>query len=148
METPKIGEQWLGQGGIRVGAEIPATDGRTYDLVLVTDDAGKPVVLDAAEWGSYGEEIEGANNFTDGAANHAALIKADHELSKAAASIMTIDGQTDCTLPSIGESNIIRAMCPDLVKVDEYEDLWSNTQYSANDAWNQNFSSGLTGYWG
>ncbi|HEY1772473.1 MAG TPA: hypothetical protein VGH91_04695 [Gammaproteobacteria bacterium] len=146
-DKPKIGEQWQGQGGIRAGAEIPTADGRSYDLVVVTDAAGKPVLLDAAEWGLYGTEVEGADNFTDGTANHTALLAAGHELSKAAAAIATVDGQTDCTLPSIGESNIVRALLPDLVQVEDDEDLWSNTQYSGNLAWIQYFSSGFTDYW-
>lgn len=141
MEKPSIGQKWVGQGGIRAAAEIPATDGSFYDLVVVTDANDKPVVIEDVEYGYYGTEVPGASNYTDGRANANALLSAGDgsPLVNKACGVVTVDGQTDCYPPSIGEQQIIRATCPGLLPDDLY---LSSTQDGANYARSQRFEDG------
>lgn len=137
--VPAIGQPWEGQNGIRIG-EFAGENGKPgYHLVLVTDGAGNPIVLDSKRWGEYGQDVPGATSLCDGAANTDAMITAGSALAKAARS-----HGDDCYLPALCELQAAFAHARDRLPK---EWLWSSTQYSANIAWYQNFSSGSTYYW-
>lgn len=142
-DIPKLGDPWPSEGGIRA-AECRADDGRIYDLVVVTGPDGKPVIFKDRQWGGYGTEIEGCESLRDGLANTKAMVKAGNELAKEV-SACQFRGLDDSYLPALCELNQVFANIGHLFETDVY---WSSTQYSANYAWTQFFSSGHTHGWG
>lgn len=141
-DWPELGEAWDGEGGIRA-AECRGEDGRIYDLIVVTDADGKPVVLKDRQWGCYGTEIKGADSLRDGFANTTAMAEAGSALAKEVMA-MEADDFRDCYLPALCELNQVFA---NLGHLFEKEVFWSSTQYSSGSAWSQGFESGDTHYW-
>ncbi|QEY18912.1 DUF1566 domain-containing protein [Cellvibrio sp. KY-GH-1] len=134
---PAIGQPWPKQGGVNAGL-IRGENGKPdYYLIIATDDAGK---TDRIEYGGYESETEGANSEFDGLANTTALLKSgtDHPAASWAAGVI-IEGHNDFYLPARREQSLMYANCPEL-----FNDVWhwSSTQYSAGNAWVQDFEDG------
>jgi len=137
--VPAIGQPWEGQNGIRIG-EFAGENGKPgYHLLLATELDGKPIVLSSQRWGEYGKDVTGATSLTDGSANTDAMFVAGCQLAKAARAL-----GDDCYIPSLCELQAAFAHARDRLPK---EWLWSSTQYSANGAWGQGFSSGSTDNW-
>lgn len=133
-DVPAIGQPWPGSKDLRI-AEIAGRDGQpNYHLLLVCDDAGKPVVLENEQWGVYGKTISGANSFSDGLANTEAMLKADNALAKKVRGF-----GLDCYLPALFE---LQAICANNTKLLPLSYLWSSTQYGDYNARCQNFEDG------
>ena len=133
------------QGGI-----VFYLDGNGGGLIAATEDRTSEYVEDGAAWGcSNGTEISGADGTAigTGAQNNldilagcsedgiAAKLAADYEV--------TVDGVTydDWFLPSRSELNELHL---NKIEVGSFTNTvyWSSTEKNANDAWNQNFTSG------
>lgn len=138
-DVPAMGKPWAGRNGIRIG-EFAGENGKPgYHLLLATDAAGNPIILDSKTWGEFGKDVPGAASLNDGAANTDAMIAAGSAVAKAARA----HGE-DCYVPSLCELQSAFAHARELLPK---EWLWSSTQYSANCAWLQDFRSGTTYFW-
>lgn len=137
---PAIGQPWPGQCGVNAGLMRGENGLPDYYLIIPTDSAGK---IDRIEWGGYEHKTEGANSEFDGLANTTALLKSDQEHPAAAwAAGLNIDGHNDFYLPARREQSLMYANCPELFEPRWH---WSSTQYSALNAWLQNFEDGSQG---
>jgi hypothetical protein len=142
LTPPKIGEVWPSQGGI-VGALMRGINGNPdYYLILPTDPAA---YNKAIAWGERGKDIKGATCSYDGLANTQALIKASTKTPAADwAANLLIDDHDDFYLPSRRELRALWVNVPELFEDGYY---WTSTQYSANNAWDQDFADGYQNYW-
>jgi hypothetical protein len=94
-------------------------------------------------FGGYGKDIAGATSKYDGLANTRALVSSEHGHPAALwAASQTIEGHSDCYLPSLNELAHARIFVPQL-----FEKGWyiTSTQYSPIYAYGQNFDGGYTG---
>lgn len=128
----KIGQHWPEQGGIFAGIMRGENEAPDYYLVLSTEKA------DDIEWGKCGEKIEGADSKFDGLANTQALNQHDCPAAKWAKSV-SADGHSDFYLPAPRELSLLYANVPEHI-----DSLWhwSSQQFSAYNAWSQNFDDG------
>lgn len=137
QNIPAIGQSWPEQGGVNAGLMRGANGKPDYYLIIATNDDGQNPSI---KWGGYGIEVDGANCEFDGLDNTTALLKSgnDHPAAAWAAGVM-IEGHNDFYLPSRREQSLMYANCPELFDSSWY---WSSTQYSAHNAWIQNFDDG------
>lgn len=87
---PEIGQAY--GGGFFSGVTVQ--DGKRYMLIT----AGREHELEG-EWGEYGTKIEGADSFTDGRANTAAMAAAGSELAQQVLAL-SIGGHNDWAIPA------------------------------------------------
>lgn len=94
----------------------------------------------AGEWGEYGEDVEGATSYRDGAANTAAMAEAGSPIAKQALEIG--DG---VFIPSALELQALYA-AKQAGEISGFQDrwYWSSSQYSANNAFYTTFYDGFT----
>lgn len=132
--APNPGEAWPSQGGIYIGIRTPP-GGAPVHLVAAI---GAHEIKDA-EWGPYGQSIDGATSYHDGRANTQAMAEGGSELAKR---VLALDneGHTDWHLPSQADAHLLAANAKHLMQPDIY---WTSTQCSAHDAWGQYFRYGL-----
>jgi hypothetical protein len=132
--TPLPGQYWPEQGGIYKG--IMANGGKPYALIEAMPEHDIKDVL----WGKYGKNIDGADSYRDGATNTDAMAAAGLELAQKVKAL-TIEGHSDWYIPAVGEMHLAIAH--------KQEGgtgwYWSSTQFSAYDAWVQDFLNGITG---
>lgn len=132
---PKIGEFWHGQGGVYAGVVRGRDGAPDYHLVLPTDPKSL-FIKRAIE--TYGTEVQGADSDHDGLANTKAYAAAGSQLCTDILAL-SIDGHSDFYLPSRVESRLLWCNLPE-----HFEQEWylTSTQYSADNAWYQDFSYG------
>jgi hypothetical protein len=133
---PAIGQPWPGQGGVYVGIRY-TPDGPPVHLVGAIGQHE----IDSAEWGPAGKRIAGADSYHDGRANTQAMADGGSELAQRVLAL-DIDGHTDWFLPSQADVHLMAATVKHLMQPKIY---WTSTQYSAHDAWYQNFHYGNQG---
>ena len=137
IQTPLPGAKWVGYGGIYTG--IMRDEGHYWHVILADD----PMSIFSGAWGSEGTEIPGANSFADGLSNTQAMMTAghDHPILKQLIKFNRTgeDGHTDFYLPAQKENSLIYIGAPSNVEECFH---WSSTQYSAGDAWEQDFEYG------
>lgn len=134
LNPPAPLANWPEQGGTYVG--IKATpDGKAFYLVAAIGEHE----LEDQTWGEYGKRIEGADSYHDGRANTEAMAAAGSELAQ---KILALDiaGHTDWALPSQADGHLLAANAKHLMQPDDY--YWLSTQYSARNAWYQDFGYG------
>ncbi|MDY7554266.1 DUF1566 domain-containing protein [Pseudomonas sp. FG1] len=133
---PAIGEYWPGEGGVN-GGLFPG-GGKPYYLIV-------PIGSDAEathEWGSYGDELDGAKSPWDGQANTAYLASSNREHDHPAAQFCAAferDGHKDFYLMARREASFLEITVPD-VFAQAYH--WTSTQRSANGAYFMGFVVG------
>jgi hypothetical protein len=134
LKTPRIGQKWLGQGGIYAG--IIRDGDRQWHLILAVTPESKI----STEWGGYGEEEPNAQSYVDGKANTFVLIASTHvhPAAQKVASLI-IDEHTDFYLPAQKENNLLYINLPEHLDKKWH---WSSTQGSADFAWIQDFDDG------
>lgn len=138
MEILKIGEFYEQHGGIFAGI-MPGENGNAdYQLFVAPEGPGKTTDI---EWGGYGNKAAGPNSEFDGAANTRALAESE-QLHPAAewASNLTIGEHSDYYLPAKREALLMAATLGVTLGTELH---WSSTQFSAYDAWSQDFEGGL-----
>jgi hypothetical protein len=137
QNIPKIGEPWPEQGGVNAGLMRGVNGKPDYFLIISSDPSGKNSGL---EWGGYGTQAPGATCEFDGLLNTTDLLKAetDHPAASFAAGVV-IDGHNDFYLPARRELSLMYANCPELFETSWH---WSSTQFSADNAWVQDFGGG------
>jgi hypothetical protein len=134
LVVPQVGSIWEGQGGFYAGIMRGANGAANYHLIVGTEDGER------LEWGAYGKKIEGADSKLDGLANTKALLASKHSHPAAKwTSEYTRDGHTDFYLPAQRELNLAYATLAEEFSPNWY---WSSTQFSAYDAWYQDFGDG------
>lgn len=136
---PTFGEVVPGEGG-RLGAIMrgAVVDGvRQPDYAIIVPDL--PGV--DMEWGKRGQEVAGASSLTDGQANTAAMLAAKCKPALHIAKLKTTEGHADLYLPARAELWALRANVPELFETRWH---WSSTQFSANDAFVQDFEYGTS----
>lgn len=129
---PRIGDYWQNEGGIFVGTINHNNAGQQWHLILA-------VPQNKLAWGEYGEEIEGAEDYWDGAANTQAMLVTEKCPAATWAASLSIDGHQDFYIPAQRELNLI---CINANHLAEKVWHWSSTQCSANTAWYQRFEYG------
>lgn len=132
MQTPKIGDYWQNEGGIFVGTINHHAGGKQWHLIMA-------VAQNKLAWGEYGVEIEGAEDYWDGAANTKAMLATDKSPAATWAASLNIDGHSDFYIPAQRELNLI---CINANHLAEKTWHWSSTQFSASYAWSQTFEDG------
>lgn len=138
LKAPRLGQYWPGQGGV-VFAIARGENGKPDTwLIAASDKSGKLKQL-RSSYGCYGTEIKTARSYRDGAANTAALLKADSPLAKACTAVEA-DGHKDFFAPAQCQINMLRANLPDKIK--DVGWVLSSTEYSAYYAWSQPFGVG------
>jgi len=139
LKVPQLGQYWEGQGGIYAGM-MPGENGQRPYHLIVSEESG-----DGLEWGGYGHRIEGADSRINGMANTKTILLADGEHPAAEwAAKYTKDGHSDFYLPAQREQNLCFATILDQFETDDW--YWSSTQYSAGNAWGQDFDDGSQDY--
>lgn len=135
--SPRLGEYWEGQGGIYAGL-MPTEGGGCAHRIVSVDEA------ESLTYGGSGKRIEGADSKLDGLGNTRALLAdtEDHPAAQWCADYAK-DGHHDFYLPAQREISLAWATIAQIFGPHWY---WSSTQYSANDAWCQNFYDGFQGY--
>ena len=131
LTPPKLGQYWHGQGGIHIGQIL---DGDTVYALIMSTTAFK------GEWGTYGTEVDGEFSYANGKHNTQLILAAEPE-NKLLLEITQhqADGHSDFYLPANFENNII---CANAQAHIEKIWHWSSTQYSAGNAWLQDFVDG------
>lgn len=143
---PLIGQHWPEQGGI-LGAILPGpvVDGvQQPDIAVIVPTGPEAEFIDVC-YGTYGTKIDGADSHTDGTANTLAMIAAGSVLAQRVAATQ-IAGFGDWILPAIGQLRVLSATVPHLFDKDSW--YVSSTQFSAHDAWMQDFDDGGSGWGG
>lgn len=131
-KLPAVGTYWQGQGGLYAGIIRNPTSDEKWHLIVATNQ-------NKLVWGEYGEKIEGASSYWDGAANTKAMLANNKCPAATWCASLNIDGHSDFYLPAQRELNLI---CINLHDRCDKAWHWSSTQYSASRAWNQNFEDG------
>lgn len=98
-------------------------------------------------WGCQGTSITGTFSNSDGQANSALMIAQCNQVGMSASlcNALNLGGYTDWYLPSIDELNM---MWQQKVVIGGFtaSSYWTSNQFSANDAYWQNFNSGIQGH--
>lgn len=112
-------------------------NGLEYALV----DLGKDREF-SGEWGEYGQDVEGAQSYRDGAANTIAMAEAGSPIAKLALEI----GE-GVFIPSALELATLYA-AKQAGEVAGFQDrwYWSSSQYSSSHAFTTTFTGGYTGH--
>lgn len=144
ITIPTFGSVVEGQGG-RLGAIMrgPAAEGSQDYAIIVPDAEGAEI--EAIAWSPEWIKIEGADSKTDGAANTAAMAKADLALGKRIAAL-NLHGHQDWHLPAMAELQALHATVPELFSTEDW--YWSSTQSSRSIAWCQDFEYGCSDSFG
>ncbi|HHE7828560.1 TPA: hypothetical protein ACPFN7_002316 [Pseudomonas aeruginosa] len=110
-------------------------NGKEYAYV----DLGKSAEF-TGEWGEYGQDVDGAVSYRDGASNTAAMAEAGSPIAKQALEI-----GAGVFIPSALELALLFS-AKQAGELPGFSDrwYWSSSQYSANNAFNTNFDDGYT----
>ncbi len=138
---PTFGEIVTGEGG-RLGAIMRGhvVNGvREPDYAIIVPDLPSATL----KWGTYGVEIEGAKNLTNGLRNTAEMLAANCPPALHIAKLVTSEGHADLYLPARGELWALRANVPELFEKAWH---WSSTQHDRGSAFAQDFENGNS-YW-
>ncbi|CAE6839187.1 hypothetical protein R75777_06985 [Paraburkholderia nemoris] len=132
-------------GGVDAGLFSPPDGSQPYRLIVALLPEAH---LEATRWGPYGLDANATSDW-DGRANTDAILRADP--SNAIAQQfrdIEIDGHRDFYWAAKLETDHIYRTMGDLVRQFLSSGVaWTSTQYSANDAWGQDFLSGYTDFW-
>ncbi|WP_175649449.1 DUF1566 domain-containing protein [Pseudomonas sp. Marseille-P9899] len=131
---PAIGEYWPGEGGIN-GGLFQGSD-RPYYLIVPTgaDAEGK------FEFGSCGEELDGAMSPHDGMTNTADLVETDNDYPAARfCAKFERDGHKDYYLMARREASFLEGTVPQSFSQARH---WTSSQYSAHYAYDMDFETG------
>jgi hypothetical protein len=139
---PPLGDYWPEQGGLYAG-QIRGDDGHHYHLIAARDEDHACAI---GTWGQYGTEIEGARSYRDGMANTEAMVTAGITLAHTTRALR-IGGHADWYIASRHEAAAAYIHTGSGNKIDGDSDRWTSTQYSAHDAWYQDFADGNQYYW-
>ncbi|MNJ49833.1 hypothetical protein D3C77_450870 [compost metagenome] len=133
-DTPAVGQQWPGQGGINGGLVPARGDVPEHYLIIAAKDVGDHV------WGGYREESK-ATSKTDGKVNTEWLCNegTEHPSANACAEYQA-DGHHDFYLPAAAELYHCWVSCPEVFAQDCY--YWSSSQRSADNAFLMYFDGG------
>lgn len=138
---PRIGEYWVGQGGVYAGDMRGHGGAPDYALIVPT---AAHAYLEAIAWGGQGKDEPGAQCEWDGLANTRALIASEHPHPAAQwASELEVDDHRDFYLGARREYRLAWVNAPELFSKKWH---WTSTQYSASYAWNQLFDDGYQFY--
>jgi hypothetical protein len=130
------GHYWPGQGGVFIGTYRDG-DNR-YHLVLAVSEES---IFDAP-WGQYGNTIEGEFSAIDGAHNTDLILASEPEnIAANRVKNLVIDGHSDFHIAAQKQLMLGHINTPELF---EKRWHWSSTQYSACNAWIQDFEDGHT----
>ncbi|HHN2094122.1 TPA: hypothetical protein ACRNYL_000497 [Pseudomonas aeruginosa] len=112
-------------------------NGKEYAYV----DLGKSAEF-TGEWGEYGQDVDGAVSYRDGASNTVAMAEAGSPIAKQAMEI----GE-GVFIPSVLELALLFS-AKQAGELSGFADrwYWSSSQYSAYDAFLTGFGDGYTGY--
>ncbi len=135
---PTFGELVPGEGG-RLGAIMRGAliDGvRQPDYAIIVPDLPSVQLT----WGVRGKEVKNANSMTDGQWNTLAMLVANCPPAVHIAELK-VDGHEDLYLPARAELQALWANVPELFEKSWH---WSSTQYSANNAFVQDFEYGYS----
>lgn len=132
ITPPRIGDYWQNEGGIFVGTINHHQGGQQWHLIMA-------VPQNKLTLGEYGVEVEGADDYWDGAANTQAMLATDKSPAATWAASLNIDNHSDFYLPAQRELNLI---CINANHLAEPVWHWSSTQFSAYTAWGQGFGYG------
>ena len=144
IKAPRVGTYWEGEGGFNGGVFAPR-DG-SEPRILIVDLAH---MLQPKRWGKT-DDVAGAANLFDGAANTRAILESDpgNEIARHVTSLEA-DGHRDFFLPSIFESTHLFVTVGDkiLAALDGWG-AWSSSQHpvTPSDAHVQDFDGGNQ-YW-
>jgi uncharacterized protein DUF1566 len=125
--------------------------GKPYQLILAPKADGEK---EAIAWGATNKLVTGAQSYSDGPANTAAMAKAGSALAKWVRGLK-IGGHKDWYLPSrlealvlFGELRSLKAFEPDQPDGIARDWYWTSTQYAGDEgyAWCQNFFNGSQYY--
>lgn len=127
----------------------PLADGTLFARQWLNDkeyayvDLGKSAEF-TGEWGEYGQDVDGAVSYRDGASNTVAMAEAGSPIAKYAMEI----GE-GVFIPSVLELALLFS-AKQAGELSGFADCWywSSSQYSANDAFLTNFSGETTSYGG
>lgn len=137
---PAIGEYWPGEGGVN-GGPFPGGYKPYYLIVPTGADAEASL-----EWGSYGQELDGAKSAWDGHANTAYLASSNREHDHPAAQFCAgfeRDGHKDFYLMARREASFLEITVPE-VFTQAYH--WTSSQRSADYAYTMDFVDGWLGF--
>ena len=137
------------------GASVPFVIGQSYGggIVFYIDGTGEHGLISAttdqstgAQWGCYGTSIGTSTTIGTGQANTTLILNGCSTAGIAAriCDDLVLNGYSDWFLPSKDELNQMYLHKDAIGGFASYL-YWSSSQYSANNAWFLNFSSGVSG---
>ncbi len=135
--APAIGRLWAAQGGYYAGL-IRGTNGQPDHHVIIATPGGAGH-FSKEEIGTYGTDVTGAKNRTDGMANTKAFAEAGSALCKRILEL-DLDGHRDWYLPADGEMHLAYANVPELFSKEGY--YLTSTQSDAHNVRIQDFEYG------
>lgn len=135
LTPPQIGEYWVGQGGLYVGARRGFHTEKQVHLILPIDPRA---IFEGVSLGTYDVDVTGATSDSDGLANTQALAKAGSKLCQAALDL-EIEGHKDFFLMSRFDARLCHMNLPE-----QFDKAWylTSTQASRYYAWGQDFGTG------
>jgi hypothetical protein len=133
------------QGGVDAGLFSPPDGSQPYRLIVALLPEAR---IERVQWGPYGLDT-GAISDWDGRANMDAILRTDPSNAIARhIKDLEIDGHRDFHWASKLETDhLYRNLGPLVYAFIEGGWVWTSTQYSAFDAWTQDFDDGNTGHW-
>jgi hypothetical protein len=140
LTPPVPGELWPAMGG-RYDGILRGDDGKAYHQISALPGDGEFL---AAAWGERGKRVEGAESDRDGLTNTDAMAAAGSELAIKVRALR-IAGFDDWHLPARHQAQLSYLHSGE--HFDQDDVYWTSTQYSANNAWLQNFANGNQGHW-
>lgn len=134
-DAPKIGQYWIGQGGLYAGI-MPDYEGNQPRILIVAENEAVNV-----PWGGVGGTEHGAQAEGDGAANTRGLVECpkrshDHQAARFASDYEK-DGHKDFYLPSKRELDVAYVTIRDAFHANDW--YWSSTEKSATTVWGRSF---------
>ena len=137
-KVPRIGEYWVGQGGVNAGLMRGVNGEPDYYLIVPPKSHTS---LKKTTWGPYNKSVEGASDQYDGLKNPKALLAMDEEYPAAkACAEFALDGHQDFYLGARREYALAYANVPELFETSDW--YWSSTHSSDSLAWGQHFDFG------
>ncbi|MDU9391888.1 DUF1566 domain-containing protein [Pseudomonas sp. zfem002] len=132
--APPLGEPWPGEGGVNGG--LFQGGPRPYYLIIATGADAEARL----EFGSYGEEFDGAMSPHDGMTNTADLVETDSTYPAAQfCAKFERDGHKDYYLIARREASFLEGTVPQTFSKGAH---WTSSQYSAYGAYYMAFEDG------
>lgn len=133
ISLPRIGEEWVGQGGF-FGGIMSAADGRNYALIVAAPQHEFKSCFSP-------QNVWMRNSQADGFANTLEMISSKLDFPAAEyAALMVIDGHDDFYVPSVNEMQILQINAPQLLGQHYY---LTSTEYSDESVFIAEMSGGL-----